>query len=115
MSRVIFKIIIPIVIMTLWMDVAYYACLDNGTLDFMKFWVVAGLPYGIKAMGGILFPIGFGLQGGILVLALNLALGGLLGVFALAFRIIRILGEILDILLFDVIFRKLPVIDESTY
>lgn len=115
MSRVIFKIIIPIVIMALWMDVAYYACLDNGSLDFMKFWLFAGLPYGIKAMGGILFPVGFSLQGGIMILALNLILGGLIGGFALAFRILRILGEILDILLFDVIFRKLPVIDERTY
>lgn len=115
MSRVIFKIIIPIVLMALWMDVAYYACLDNGTLDVAKFWIVAGLPYGMKAMGGILFPVGFSLQGGILILALNIALGGLLGGFALAFRIIKILGEILDIMLFDVIFRKLPVIDETNY
>lgn len=112
MSRIIFKIILPIAIMALWMDVAYYACLDNGNFDFMKFWIVAGLPYGIKAMGGILYPVGFDLQGGILILALNIILGAVLGGFALAFKILAIIGEIVNILLFDVILRKLPVIDE---
>lgn len=114
MSRIIFKKILPILIMALWMDVAYYACIDNGTLNFMKFWIIAGLPYGIKAMGGILYPVGFDLQGGILILALNVILGAMIGGFALAFRILTIIGEIMNIILFDVLFRKLTVIDEST-
>lgn len=115
MSRIVFKIIVPILLMAMWLDVAYYVCLTDGQLDWTRFVIVAGLPYGIKAMGGILYPVGFDLQGGIMVLALNLFLGAFLGVFALVIRIFKILWEIGDILLFDVILRKLPRVDESTY
>ena len=115
MSRIVFKIIVPILLMAMWLDVSYYACLTDGQLDWTSFIIVAGLPYGIKAMGGILYPVGFDLQGGIMVLALNLFLGAFLGVFALAIRILKILWEIGDILLFDVILRKLPRVDERTY
>lgn len=115
MSRIVFKIIVPILLMAMWLDVSYYACLTDGQLDWTRFIIVAGLPYGIKAMGGILYPVGFDLQGGIMVLALNLFWGAFLGVFALAIRILKILWEIGDILLFDVILRKLPRVDERTY
>ena len=115
MSRIVFKIMVPILLMVMWLDVSYYACLTDGQLDWPQFIIVSGLPYGIEAMGGILYPVGFDLQGGIMVLALNLFLGAFLGVFALAIRILKILWEIGDILLFDVILRKLPRVDERTY
>ena len=83
MKRVLFKILLPALLIAFWMDVAYYPSLKDGQLDYFTYWIIAGLPFGIKAIGGIFYPVGFDLQGGIAVLAMNVVLGGLVGGFVL--------------------------------
>lgn len=111
MKRVLFKILLPALLISFWMDVAYYPSLKDGQLDYFTYWIIAGLPFGIKAIGGIFYPVGFDLQGGIAVLAMNVVLGGLLGGFVLIFRMFCIIKEIIEFIVFDIICRDLPVID----
>ena len=111
MKRVLFKILLPALLIALWLDAAYYPSLKDGQLDYFTYWIIAGLPFGIKAMGGIFYPVGFDLQGGVAVLAMNVVLGGLLGGFVLIFRILGIIKEIIEFVVFDIICRDLPVID----
>ena len=112
MRRLIFKVFLPVIFIAVWLNISYYPCLgENGQLDTFKFLLIAGLPFGIKAMGGIFYPVGFDLQGGIVVLALNLILGGIIGVFALAFTILGIIKELIEFVIFDVLLRNAEVID----
>ena len=111
MKRVLFKILLPALLIALWLDVAYYPSLKDGQLDYFTYWIIAGLPFGIKAIGGIFYSVGFDLQGGVAVLAMNVVLGGLLGGFVLIFRILGIIKEIIEFIVFDIICRDLPVID----
>lgn len=75
-KRVLFKILLPALLIALWLNVAYYPSLKDGQLDYFTYWIIAGLPFGIKAIGGIFYPVGFDLQGGVAVLAMNVVLGG---------------------------------------
>ena len=111
MKRVLFKILLPALLIALWLDVAYYPSLKDGQLDYFTYWIIARLPFGIKAIGGIFYPVGFDLQGGVAVLAMNVVLGGLLGGFVLIFRMLCIIKEIIEFIVFDIICRDLPVID----
>lgn len=111
MKKVLFKILLPTLFIVFWLNVAYHPCLVDGKLDWYRFWIFAGLPFGIKAMGGVFYPVGFDLQGGIFVLALNVILGGLIGGFALIIRIIKIILAIIDVIVFDLCCRDLEVIE----
>lgn len=111
MRRVLFKILLPAILIALWMNVTYYACVKDGQLDYFMYWLITGCPFGIKAIGGFLYPVGFDISGGLGVLALNLVLGGIVGGVVLIFKILGIGVEVIKFFIFDVFGRTLPVID----
>jgi len=50
MKRVLFKIIVPVLILGLWMLMCYLVCQQENGFDYFIFWIMVGFPYGIRKM-----------------------------------------------------------------
>ena len=79
MKRVLFKVIVPAVIIAVWMLTCYPVCNKAEGFDWFLYWIIAGCPFGICRMCLWLIPKNFGISGSIGVLALNCIIGGLIG------------------------------------
>lgn len=97
MKRVLFKFIVPAVIIAVWMLTCYPVCNKAEGFDWFLYWIIAGCPFGICRMCLWLIPKNFGISGSIGVLALNCIIGGLIGGVVLIFKIIGIAGELISI------------------
>lgn len=98
MKRVLFKIVIPMLLMTIWLMLCYPVCSKADGFDFFLYWILAGFPYGIRKMCTFLIPKNFGIGGSMGVLALNGIVGGLIGGVVLLFRIGQVFMEIITML-----------------
>ena len=63
------------------------------------FWIIAGIPFGIRFMFLKLFPKGYGISGTVGVFALNVIIGGLIGGVMLVVRVVRIVIDTVKIIL----------------
>ena len=97
MKRVLFKVIVPAMIVVVWMLTCYPVCNRAEGFDWFLYWIIAGCPFGIRRMCLWLIPKNFGISGSIGVLALNCIIGGLIGGVVLIFKIIGIAGELISI------------------
>lgn len=97
MKRVLFKVIVPAVIIAVWMLTCYPVCNKAEGFDWFLYWIIAGCPFGIRRMCLWLIPKNFSISGSIGVLALNCIIGGLIGGVVLIFKIIGIAGELISI------------------
>ena len=105
MKRVLFKIILPSVLLAFWIMICYSICNKPEGLDTFQLWIFVGFPYGIRKMSMFLLPRGFGIAGSIGVLALNAIIGGLLGGIVVIFKMMGIVLEILKII-FEFVLEK---------
>ena len=48
MKRVLFKIIVPVLILVLWILMCYQVCQQENGFDYFLFWIMVGFPYGIR-------------------------------------------------------------------
>ena len=64
------------------------ACMKNGELDYVWLWILCGLPFGLHRMCLWIVPGGGSLGGGVALFALNFIIGGVIGGFVLAWRLI---------------------------
>lgn len=96
MKRVLFKIIVPATLITVWMLICYPVCNKTEGFDWFLYWIIAGCPFGIRRMCFWLIPKNFGISGSIGILALNCILGGLIGGIVLIVKIISIVGELIS-------------------
>ena len=78
MKRVLFKVIVPAVIIEVWMLTCYPVCNKAEGFDWFLYWIIAGCPFGIRRMCLWLIPKNFVISGSIGVLALNCIIGGLI-------------------------------------
>ena len=62
--------------------------MKNGELDYVWLWILCGLPFGLHRMCLWIVPGGGSLGGGIALFALNFIIGGVIGGFVLAWRLI---------------------------
>ena len=62
--------------------------MKDGQLDFVWLWILCGLPFGLHRMCLWIVPGGGSLGSGIALFALNFILGGVIGGFVLAWRLI---------------------------
>ena len=69
MKRVLFKIIVPVLILVLWVLMCYPVCQQENGFDYFLFWIMVGFPYGIRKMCMFLIPKNFGIAGSIGVVA----------------------------------------------
>ena len=63
------------------------------------FWILAGIPFGIRFMFLKLFPKGYGITGTVGVFALNVMIGAIAGGVFLLIRIVRIFIDTIKIIL----------------
>ena len=99
MKRVLFKLILPMAFIVIWLDMCYWICLGENGMNWLQFWIMGGFPFGIQKMLVLLIPRNFGIAGSIGVLALDAIIGGMIGVIVLAIKIIAIIREVINIIM----------------
>lgn len=75
MKKALFKIIIPLCVLELWMITCYPVCNKADGFDYFLYWILVGCPYGIRKMCMFLVPKNFGIAGSMGILALNCIVG----------------------------------------
>lgn len=65
----------------------YPLCVENGVCDYLKLWILTGIPFGVQKMFVWVIPKGFDLGGTVGVLAMNLLVGGVIGGIVLIWRL----------------------------
>ena len=99
MKRVLFKVILPLAFIVVWLDMCYWICLGDNGMNWFQFWIMSGFPFGIQKMLVLLIPRNLGIAGSIGVLALDAVIGGMIGVIVLAIKIIAIIREVINIIM----------------
>ncbi len=99
MKRVLFKILIPLTAIGLWMLTCYYWSNTEAGLDYFKYWICCGFPFGLRRMWLWLIPKGFGIQG-IAVVAVNFIVAGIIGGFVVIFHLAKIFYEIVRLCIY---------------
>lgn len=83
-----FKNVLPVIVALILYCIFKSACIKNGELDYVWLWILCGLPFGLHRMCLWIVPGGSSLGGGIALFALNFIIGGVIGGFVLAWRLI---------------------------
>ena len=83
-----FKSVLPVIVALILYCIFKSACMKNGELDYVWLWILCGLPFGLHRMCLWIVPGGGSLGGGIALFALNFIIGGVIGGFVLAWRLI---------------------------
>ena len=63
MKKALFKIILPVCVLVLWMITCYPVCNKADGFDYFLYWILVGCPYGIRKMCMFLVPKNFGIAG----------------------------------------------------
>ena len=50
MKRVLFKLILPMAFIVIWLDMCYWICLGENGMNWLQFWIMGGFPFGIQKM-----------------------------------------------------------------
>lgn len=48
MKKALFKIILPVCVLVLWMITCYQVCNKAEGFDYFLYWILVGCPYGIR-------------------------------------------------------------------
>ena len=78
MKSIMTKTILPLIAIGLWMAVCIPIASRPEGFNYFMFWVIAGIPFGIRYMFFKLMPKGYGISGTIGAIALNIIIGGIL-------------------------------------
>ena len=98
MKKVLFRIIIPMLILAVWIIMCYPVCAKADGFDYFLYWIMVGCPYGIRKMSMFLVPKNLGIAGSIGILALDCIIGGLIGGMIVIIRIINTVMEIIKLI-----------------
>lgn len=82
------KSVLPAAIAALLFCIFKSACMKDGTLDYMWLWILCGLPFGLHRMCLWIVPGGGSLGTGAALFVLNFVIGGIIGGFVLAWRLL---------------------------
>ena len=82
------KSVIPVVSAALLVCIFKSACMKDGVIDYLWLWILCGLPFGLHWMCFWFVPGGNSTGGGVAMFALNFIIGGIIGGFILAWRLI---------------------------
>ena len=105
MKRVLFKVLLPGILIAFWIMICYSICNKPEGLDTFQLWIFIGFPYGIRKMSMFFLPKGYGISGSIGVIALNAIIGGLIGGIVVIFKMMGIMLEIFKII-FEYVLEK---------
>ena len=98
MKRALFKVILPALAIGIWVLTCYPVCNKAEGFDFFLFWILVGVPFGIRKMCMVLIPKNFGIAGSMGVLALNAVVGGLIGGVVLIIKVVGMAVELVKII-----------------
>ena len=96
--RLITRVIVPLMMISTWILLSALASQVDTGIDFFRFWIIAGMPFGIRRMCIWLIPGNFGIAGSVGVLALNCIIGGLIGGVVLVAKILGVVAEAVRIM-----------------
>lgn len=82
------KSVIPVVSVALLVCIFKSACMKDGAVDYLRLWILCGLPFGLQRMWLWFVPGGGSMGGGVALFALNFIIGGIIGGCVLAWRLI---------------------------
>lgn len=82
------KVVFPIGAAAFLAALFYPLCVENGVCDYLKLWILAGIPFGVHRMFVWVIPKGFDLGGTVGVLVMNLLVGGVIGGIVLVWRLV---------------------------
>lgn len=82
------KSILPVTVAMLLFCIFKSACTKDGITDYVWLWILCGLPFGLHRMSLWIVPGDCSFGGGIALFALNFILGGVIGGFVLAWRLL---------------------------
>lgn len=82
------KSIVPVAETALLVCIFKSACMKDGAVDYLRLWILCGLPFGLHRMRLWFVPGSSSMGGGIALFALNFIIGGVVGGFILAWRLI---------------------------
>ncbi len=82
------KVVIPVGAAVFLAALFYPLCVENGMCDYLKLWILAGIPFGIHRMFVWVVPKGLDLGGTVGVLAMNLLIGGVIGGVILIWQLV---------------------------
>ena len=82
------KSVVPVAGAALLVCIFKSACIKDGTVDYLRLWILCGLPFGLHRMWLWFVPCGSSLGGGVALFALNFIIGGIIGGFVLVWRLI---------------------------
>jgi len=57
MKRVLFKVILPLAFIVVWLDMCYWICLGDNGMNWFQFWIMSGFPFGIQKMLVLLYLV----------------------------------------------------------
>ncbi len=82
------RVIVPVVAAIFLAALFYPLCVENSVCDYLKLWVLMGIPFGVHRMFVWVIPKGFDLGGTVGILVINLLIGGVIGGMILAWRLV---------------------------
>lgn len=82
------KSVVPVAGAALLVCIFKSACIKDETIDYLRLWILCGLPFGLHRMWLWFVPGGSSMGGGVALFALNFVIGGIIGGFVLAGRLI---------------------------
>ena len=99
MKKLMLRVILPALGILLWLAICYPISKRPDGFNYHIFWIIAGIPFGIRFMFLKLFPKGYGISGTVGIFALNVMIGGLIGGIMLLARVVRIIVDTVKIIL----------------
>ena len=99
MKSIITKILLPLIVIVLWLAVCIPIATRPDGFNYFLFWVIAGIPFGIRWMFFKLMPKGYGISGTVGAFALNVIAGGIIGGAMLMSAIVKIFLNIVKMIM----------------
>lgn len=81
------RVIVPVVSVMFLAAMFRPLCMEDGVCDYLKLWIIVGIPFGIHRMFFWVIPRGYDLGGTLGIWTLNLLVGGVIGGVVVIWRL----------------------------
>ena len=102
-KQALIKLIAPVAIAAMTAFLCQPLYMAGGKCDYCLLALLIGIPFGIQKMTLWFVPFGYGIAGTVAMFAFDILIGGLIGIFVFAYRIIS------GILLLTTAVIRLPI------
>ena len=81
------RVVVPVVSVVFLVAMFRRLCMEDGVWEYLKLWIIVGIPLGIHRMFFWIIPRGYGLGGTLGIWTLNLLVGGVIGGVVVVWRL----------------------------